>query len=213
MITEINDNLSVKEIYKRNRTRIYISTKDKEILLSDVKTDENFLCKVVFNNYYIVSYTKSSSINDIPLSIDGVYDIRKEEVITNLSDTNKKCLMYMMIMRKSFDLATILSVINNVEWSNDKIVFEDYLTLGNDRITHDQIVKYIEETYPIFSGYIGLSENIPVKDYVKIEKQIGILKFPFFAMQQDLFLENKRENVDCSIVEYEHIKKLERIKK
>ena len=41
-ITDIKENLHVKEIFKKGRTIISVIDDDKEILLSDIKTDDYF---------------------------------------------------------------------------------------------------------------------------------------------------------------------------
>lgn len=41
-ITDIKENLQVKEIFKKGRTIISVIDDDKEILLSDIKTDDYF---------------------------------------------------------------------------------------------------------------------------------------------------------------------------
>lgn len=220
MISTINQELYVKEIIKRNRIRIYVIDKDKEILLSDVKADENFSCKFVYNDNYIVSYTREIGTNEIPLSIDGVYDIHKSQVIVNLKENDKKSLTNMMLIRKKFNLSVVLSEINNFDWDDRRTEFEKYLTSGNDKISHEQIIEYILKCYPFLEKYIGLSEDLSIKDYIKIENQINQFNFLFYAIPQDLMLTNvvNKENNFCDkydsyVTEYEHVQKLMRLRK
>ena len=80
-ITDIKENLQVKEIFKKGRTIISVIDDDKEILLSDIKTDDYFWNKWISDDNYIVAYSRGCMVNQIPLNIEAAYSIKNKRLL------------------------------------------------------------------------------------------------------------------------------------
>ena len=104
-IVKINDNLSVKEDKRKNRTIISVIDDDKEILLSDIKTDEYFWNKWIYDDNYIVAYSRGCMVNQIQLNIEAAYSIKNKKLLDMTNKKIKVLLEYMLIAKKGFDLA------------------------------------------------------------------------------------------------------------
>ena len=189
-ITDINENLHVKEIIKKRRTIISVIDGDKEILLSDIKTDDYFWNKWISDDNYIVAYSRGCMVNQIPLNIEAAYSIKNKRLL-NLSNKKIKVLLeYMLIAKKGFDLANVLSEINNGDLGllsdDEKEDLNRYLTLGNRNITHSDVINYILQFYPQLEKYTGLKDKLSVSEYRSIKEDLDESTFWFHAIPQEL---------------------------
>ena len=142
--------------------------------------------------------------------------------------SNKKIkvlLEYMLISKKGFDLANVLSEINSSDLGlldeDEKEDLSIYLTSGNMDISKDQIISYILNRYPQLKKYTELEGKLSVTEYRKIIDELADT-FYFHMMSQDLnFLgtdrdELKRPNTDFKqvyISEYEQQQRVLSLKK
>ena len=66
---KLNEDLTIEQINERKRTIISVINGKEKILLSDLKTDYHFWSKFVFNDTYIVAYSRGCMINHIPFNM------------------------------------------------------------------------------------------------------------------------------------------------
>lgn len=189
---KINDELYVELNQKNNETIISIIKNNLKIVLSKTKTDCTFSTNFVYDKNYIVIYSKGSSINDIPLSIEVVYDI-KRNITIDLSNNNiKNIFQNMFIYKRGFNLVDILSSLNTfyIDTDDDDDVhnnFRTYITSNNQNISDEEFINYVISNYPKLKKYIGLGV-IPYSIYSKIEDDFGTDTLWFNIMPQDVLL-------------------------
>lgn len=191
---EITDNLIVEENKKSKRTITSVIENGERRILTDIKTNDYFWSKIIFDENYIVVYSRGCMVNQIPFNIEAAYDI-KEKRILDLSDKKLKVILeYMFINTRGFELTDVLTFINQEDL---KILDEEskgdlkrILTSGNSRITDEEVIKYILSIYPILANYRYLKGPLTVIQYKNIEEEIGQEVFRFHLMPQRLkFLE------------------------
>lgn len=219
---KINDNLSVEENKKRKRTITSIIEDGERKILTDIETDDYFWSKVIYNENYVVVYSRGYMVNQIPLNVEAAYDI-KEKRMLDLSNKKLKVLLeYMFISTRGFELTDILTFINDEDLKildeESKDDLKRILTCGNNKITDEEVIKYILSKYPILANYRNLKGPLTVIDYKNIEEEIGQEIFRFHLMPQSLkFLEeinledtneDNRNYCQMYVAEYEHQQKV-----
>lgn len=224
---KVNDELSIEVVEKRNRTITYIYENGEKKVLTDIKTDDYFWSKVVFDENYVVVYSRGCMVNQIPLNVEAAYDIKEKRMLNLFNEKLKVLLEYMFICTKGFELTNVLSFINKVDLKileeEEKDDLKRILTSGNSKISDEDVIKYILNKYPILEKYKDLKSPLTVIEYNKIKDEIGQDIFRFHIMPQSLkFVENiniEDTNVDnrnynqIYVSEYEnHQKVLKRIK-
>ena len=189
---KINDELYIELNKKNNETIISIINNNLKIVLSKMKTDCTFSTNFVYDKNYIVIYSKGSSINNIPLNIEVVYDI-KRNITINLSDNKiKNIFKNILIYKRGFNLVDILSSLNTfyIDTDDDDDVhnnFRTYITSNNKNISDEEFINYVISNYPKLKKYIGLGV-IPYSIYSKIEDDFGTDTLWFNIMPQDVLL-------------------------
>ena len=217
---KLNDELFIEQIKKRNRTIISIIDGKYKILLSDIETNNYYWNKFVFNDTYVVAYSRGCMVNPIPLNIEAAYNFKEKRIIT-LNEKIKILLEYMLISKKGFELANVLQEINEQDLGVlEEIEKEDlrtYLTAGNKNITHEEIINYILNTYPELKEYTNLQGPLSVVDYRNILDNLDNKVFNFHIMEQDLgfiqspitLTENHPTDYNqVNIAEYNHTQKV-----
>lgn len=219
---KINDNLSVEENKKRKRTITSIIEDGERKILTDIETDDYFWSKVIYDENYVVVYSRGCMVNQIPLNVEAAYDI-KEKRMLDLSNKKLKVLLeYMYISTRGFELTDILTFINDEDLKildeESKDDLKRILTCGNSKITDEEVIKYILSKYPILANYRNLKGPLTVIDYKNIEEEIGQEIFRFHLMPQSLKFseeinledtnEDNRNYVQMYVAEYEHQQKV-----
>ena len=189
-ITKINDSLSVKEDNRKNRTIISVIDGDKEVLLSDIETDDYFWNKWVYDDNYVVAYSRGCMVNQIPLTVEAAYSMKNKRLLNMKNERIKELLEFMLICKKGFDLTQILTEINSSDLgllSDDKKdELRNYLTSGNKNINKKDIMSYILEAYPQLEKYASLTEKLSVSEYRSIREELDESTFWLHAIPQDL---------------------------
>ena len=198
-ITDIKENLQVKEIFKKGRTIIFVIDDDKEILLSDIKTDDYFWNKWISDDNYIVAYSRGCMVNQIPLNIEAAYSIKNKKLLDLSNKKIKVLLEYMLIAKRGFDLANVLSEINNSDLEllneDEKEDLSRFLTSGNKGIPHTDVINYILQFYPQLKKYTELKDKLSVSEYRNIGEELNESTFWFYAIPQELtFLQFSTSN-------------------
>ena len=189
-ITKITDNLSVKEDNRKNRTIISVIDGDKEVLLSDIETDEYFWNKWVYDENYVVAYSRGCMVNQIPHTVEAAYSIKNKRLLNMQNERIKELLEFMLICKKGFDLTQILTEINSSDLGllsgDKKAELRNYLTSGNKNINKKDIMSYILEAYPQLEKYASLTEKLSISEYRSIEEELDESTFWLHAIPQDL---------------------------
>lgn len=224
---KINKNLSIEETKKRKRTITTVIEGGQRKILADIETTDYFWSKFIFDENYIVVYSRGCMLNQIPLNIEAAYDIKEKRMLDLSNKKLKVPLEYMFISTRGFELPDILTFINDEDL---KILDEEskgdlkrILTCGNNKITDEEVTKYILSKYPILEKYRNLKGPLTVIDYKNIEEEIGRKIFRFHLMPQSLkFLEeidledtneDNRNYGQIYVAEYEHQQKVLRLQK
>ena len=221
----ISDGLSIEYVKKSKRTITTIILNGERIVLGDIKTDNYFWSKVVFDENYIVVYTRGCVVNPIPISIEAVYDIKEKRVLDLSNEKLKVLLEYMFISKKVFKLTNILTFINsedlNILADESKDDLKRILTCGNKKITDAEVVEYILDKYPVLAKYRNLKGALTFLDYETIVNEIRQEYFEFHLMPQnlsyleDIIIEDKNTNnrnfYQIYAVEYEHQQRVLRL--
>ena len=217
---KLNENLTIEQIKKRNRTIISVIDGKDKILLSDMKTNDYFWSKFVFNDTYIVAYSRGCMVNQIPLNIEAAYNVKEKRLI-ELDKKTKVLLEYMMICKMGFELVNVLQEINEhdlgVLESIEKEDLRTYLTAGNKDISQEQVINHILSTYPQLKDYTNLEGPLSVVEYRNIADNLDNTIFKFHIMEQDLGFIHPQvtpvENTptdynEVNITEYNHTQKI-----
>lgn len=203
-IKYINKNLFIKSVERAKRTKIFVNHDGKEILLADVeKIAENFWIRTVYDENYIVVYSRGDMSNQIPLYIEAAYNIKNKSIV-NLSGKTRILLEYMLICKKRFDLASVLQYINNCPLllvpEDSEEEFVRYLTCDNMDVPREEIIKYILKNYPELEKYMNYTDILSVIEYKKIVKSFGKNVLSFHIMPQ---------LIDLSPVEMKRLKSID----
>lgn len=195
-IVNIKNNLQLKEISEEGRTIITVLDGDKEVVLSNQETNEYYWTRAVFDDNYIVVYFRGCMENQMPLSIVAAYSIQERRVLDITNARMREYLEYMLISKKCFGLAKVLSEINDKDLQlindNQKTQLIDYLTCNNPNITHKEVVSYILKEYPKLQKYTNLKKIDTLTKYTEIQNDLQQEYFFFHAMPQDInYLEKK----------------------
>lgn len=174
----INNNLCIEKNKKRKRTIITLIKDDEKIVLSDLKTDDFFWSDVVYDENYVIVYSRGCMVNQIPLVVECAYNIKTDTIIDTKKDRKLGLeLEYMYIGKYSFEVGTVLSVINenklNIAYSDEIDHIKLYLTNGNTDISDEEIKNYILSCYPELEKYTNLSDDITVLQYRDIVEELG----------------------------------------
>ena len=217
---KLSEDLTIEQIKKRNRTIISVIDGKEKILLSDIKTNDYFWSKFVFNDTYIVAYSRGCMVNQIPLNIEAAYNIKEKRLI-DLDERTKVLLEYMLICKKGFDLAYVLQEINKEDLgvvdTEETEYLRTYLTSGNKNITQEEVINYILNTYPELKDYTNLKGPLSVVEYRNIKNKLTNSKFSFHIMEQDLRFaqpevtpieNNPTDYNQVNISEYNHTQKV-----
>jgi len=205
-IKYINKYLFIKSIDGLKRKKVFINHDGKEILLANVKKIAYyFWINTVNDENYIVVYSRGDMSNQIPLDIEGAYNIKNKSIVDLSNYKIKVLLEYMLICKKGFYLAPVLQYINDYPLqivSDDEI--EDlvtYLTSGNNNITREEIIKYILENYPQLEKHMNYTDKLSVIEYRNIVEDFDtdVLRFHIMPQIIDLSpIEMKRlQSIDC----------------
>lgn len=219
---KITNNLKVEENKKRKRTITSVIENGERKILTDIETDDYFWSKVIFDENYVVVYSRGCMVNQIPLNVEAAYDIKEKRMLDLSNKKLKVILEYMFISTRGFELTDILTFINNEDLGildeESKEDLKRILTCGNNKITDEEVVNYILKKYPILMNYRNLRGPLTVIEYKKIEEEIGQEIFRFHLMPQSLkFLEetiledtneDNRNYSQMYISEYEHQQKV-----
>lgn len=188
----ITEEISVEVVTKKKRTSMFLIKNNAKMLLATMETWDTFFCKLVYDDNYIVVYSRGTMANQIPLNIEEAYSIKHDKFVDMENKRLKVLLEYMFISRRGFDLTEVLSAINNkslglVEVGNEDELIE-YLLAGSEKVKKDIAVEYIFKCYPILKKYSNLTGPISVVQYKNIAEEIGNETFWFHIMPLNLEL-------------------------
>ena len=105
----------------------------------------------------------------------------------------------MLIAKRGFDLANVLSEINNSDLEllneDEKEDLSRFLTSGNKGIPHTDVINYILQFYPQLKKYTELKDKLSVSEYRNIGEELNESTFWFYAIPQELtFLQFSTSN-------------------
>ena len=203
-IKQINDNLFIKSIDGLKRTKVFVNHNGNKILLADVeKITERFWIRTVNDKNYIVVYSRGDMSNQIPIYIEGAYNIKNKSIVDLSNNAIRVLLDYMLIVKKGFHISTILEYINDCSFGivkDDEIEdFVRYLTYGNNEISREEIIKYILDNYPELEKTMNCTNKLNFIDYLN---SIDDIYLHFHIMPQI---------IDLSSVEKKRLESIEEL--
>ena len=186
---KISSSLGIEKIVKKTKTVIYLYVKGERTLLFAMPTSEYLWLNYVYDENYIVVYSRGCMVNQIPLKVEIAYDIKNNKIF-NVSRKNEKLFEYMYIFQKGFDISVVIQYLNGKDLqivsAYELEDFERYITGGNCEISKEKIVDYIIEQYPVLKEYVNFSSPLSVKQYREIVDDIAIETIRFHIMPQQL---------------------------
>lgn len=127
-------------------------------------------------------------INQVPLNIEAAYNIKNKSTVNLENKKTKVLLEYMFVSKRGFDIATVLSFINNRDLGiTEKDEVEDFiycLTSGNKDITYNEILDYVLKAYPELTKYMNIKEKMSVIEYREIVEEFDTNILRFHIMPQ-----------------------------
>lgn len=177
-IINVNDSLSIEKNKTKNRTILTLRRSDKDIVLSNLKIDEFFWSGFLYDENYIIVFSRGCMVNQIPLTIECAYNIKTNTLI-DVKNNRQLCsdLEQMYIDKTSFELYMILPLINknnlNIAYQEEIDKVKNYLTNGNIDISDEEIKEYILRCYPSLSNYTNLDANLNLIQYRNIVEELG----------------------------------------
>lgn len=180
---QINEEVELVTIKKRGNTSAMLFINGQTICLCTVKnTNDYFWVAYGKNENYLVVYSRGCMVNQIPLKVEAVYDLKNKKIIP-VTMKNKVIFEFMCVSKKGIDISVILEFLNeNTLQLSEQEEVEDfirYITAGHENITTEEIKEYVFSQYPIFKEYTSLNTPLSVKEYRKIldEVALDVLKF------------------------------------
>ena len=175
---QINEEIELVNIKKFGKTTTMLFIKGNTIFLCEVKkTNDYFWVDYGSNENYIVVYSRGCMVNQIPLKVEAVYDIKNKKRIP-VTKKNKAIFEYMCVSKKGIDVGVVLEFLNDNKLGiAEQEEIEDltrYLTAGNEDITKEDIKAHILNAYPVLEKYINMTSPLSVKEYRKILDETGV---------------------------------------
>lgn len=188
--TKINKDLIVKEERNENGTRISVIDGDMEVLLSDIETDDFYFSKWINDENYIVAYSRGSMANQMPLTIEGAYNIVNKKLLDVTNERTKELLEFMVVCKRGFSLFQILAEINlndlGLLSKREQKELRNYFTSGNRNIDQEEVREYILSAYPQLRKYAELQDKLTLAKYHAIEEELGELTYWLHSISQNL---------------------------
>ena len=161
-IIKINDSITIEIKKSDERTIITLNRNGKNIILSDLYTDSTFTSNVVYDNNYIVVYSKGDERNQIPIEIECAYNIKNGIILDTKNNSKLSDDLYMMLIdKKMFSAGSIVIWLNQKDlelgYEDETARIIEYLTNVNNNISREEIVDYVLKEYPILSNYLDLN--------------------------------------------------------
>ncbi len=173
---KINDDLRIDYNNGDGKTVITLIDNDKRIIMFDQETNEYFWAEYRVNDDYVVVFSRGCMVNNIPLVIESVYDIREKRLV-KLNSKTQKVFENMLVTKCFIDNASIIAIINkwNVPEEDRKEIDEaiDYLTNGNESITTNQVIEYIFKCYPGLKKFACYPTPFDIYRYKSIRRTLN----------------------------------------
>ena len=179
---QIKENLKLVINKSIRRTSVMLYVGESPIRLCIVEgTSESFWVGYDFNENYLVIYSRGCMANQIPLTVEAVYDMTNKKVVP-VTKKNKAIFEYMCIVKKGIYTSVLLEFLNDnkLEIAEEEEVedFIRYITAGNEDIRKDEIKAYVLAEYPQLEEYMNFETSLSVKQYRKIMDELDdILRF------------------------------------
>ena len=147
-IIKINDSITIEIKKSEERTIVILNRNGKNTILSDLYTDSTFTSNVVYDNNYIVVYSKGDERNQIPIEIECAYNIKTGIILDTKNNSKLSDDLYMMLIgKKRFSARSIVILLNQKDlelgYEDETVRIIEYLTNGNDNISREEVVDYI----------------------------------------------------------------------
>jgi len=187
---QIKEGIKLVIVKKTSSTSVMLYVDESPIRLCKVeKTDNFFWVDYACNENYLVIYSRGCMANQIPLTIEAVYDMTSKKVIP-VTKKNKVIFEYMCIAKKGIYTPIVLEFLNEnhlgaaEEWEVEDFI--RYITAGNVSITKEEIRDYILTAYPCLKEYLNLENPLSLKAYRKILDELNMDIFRFHIMPNAL---------------------------
>lgn len=157
----------------------------------DLKHLNNYFNQICTDEEYYIT-------TDYNEEIVALYSIKNHRFLDISNEKLINLYKYMFYSGKKFELAYILSLINENDLriinEDEKNYLSNYLNSGNKNISRKEIVDYILKGFPNLEKYTNLKEGLSVLEYRNIAKDIGEMVIKLRAIRQDLdFIERDDE--------------------
>lgn len=168
--------LNIAETFGETMVKVYVD--NRPVHICKLSKNETFVgVGYVFNEFYIVIFSRDVSKEKNQFKIEAVYDIVKQNIV-QLSEKNEHIFEYMCILKKKTDVAVVLQLLNNskLQIAEEAEIeeFIKYITAGNENITREQIKEYILSVYPDFIKFMNLTSEISIIEYRKILSELNL---------------------------------------
>lgn len=172
----IKEGIELELVKKPRKIIAILYVDDVRIQLCKVnKISEDFWVLYEYNENYLVIYSRGCMANQIPLTVEAVYDMTNKKTVPVLNK-NKVIFEHMCISKKYIDTSVILEFLNDrkLEIADDEEVedFIRYVTAGNETISNEEIKEYILSEYPQMKKFMNFETPLTVKEYRKIVANI-----------------------------------------
>ena len=108
-VIKINEELQIEIIKTKSETETYLIENGEKRVLSILETDEYFWCDVLYDENYIIVYSRGDMFTQIPLVIEVAYNIKTKKMVDLSNRELKKLLENRFLFKKYFDLKDVLS--------------------------------------------------------------------------------------------------------
>lgn len=191
----INEDLVLEqeELYSEKdmstRTIITLVVNGERYVLINVKTSDGLSADVIYDENYVVAYTRGSMAMPMPEKIECAYDIKNKGFVY-LNKNAREKLEAMYISAKSISLKTMLAIINGYAVPEKKKgeIREaiDYLKGGNENISDEEVIEYIFKKHPELREFSHYKNPLTIYEYEDIVERIGETVYFLHIMPQRL---------------------------
>lgn len=151
-------------LHGKTQTEVIIINDGEERHLGTLLSDDYYTESIVYNNDYVIFYAKGCMVNQIPLTVNEVYEIDTNKFIDLSGYYLSRIFESMFITKRIFDFSTVASVLTSQVLVADKNEIDDLITyllngnLGDDANSNYLIAaEYILNQFPQLKDMVSLN--------------------------------------------------------
>ena len=202
LVNKIIKNVYLIEHYNSDRTEVdytILANNQMKPLVTINNLVDGASVNYLFNDYYLIVYSRYNRKYDVPVVIEAIYDLKNDKIIDPNSNVEFTYgIDKMFLDQRFFNLNILIQAINpnyNLCLCSEDELYEmfDYLKMDNDQISNSQVINYILKEFPELIKYTNITKPLTVFEYQTIYKKYNGCYFN--TMPQNIDYMNKQNKL------------------